>query len=108
MCIPMATPTCPEPVRAVLLCRPAGGCVYYSRQVTGDGWLDPQVLQMVPEAAECGVGVAVEGAATDAVEGPAEPLKDGLPLPVCFPAVRAVIGVAVEFDGLAAATALDH
>jgi hypothetical protein len=32
----------------------------------------------------------------------------GLPLPVCFQAVRAVVVVAVEFGGQAAAPTLDH
>src|SRR5262245_60527057 len=63
---------------------------------------------MGPETAECGIGVAVIGAAADSVEGPAEPLKDGLPLPVCFPAIWAVVGVAVELDGQSAAPTLDH
>ncbi len=38
------------------------------------------------------------------MEGPAEPFKDGLPVPVSFPPVGAVVGVSVEFDGEAPTT----
>ena len=68
---------------------------------------DPEGFEAVPEAGQGGVGVAVVGAAADAVEGPAEPFEDGLPVPVGFPPVGAVVGVSVEFDGQAPAPAFD-
>src|ERR1700678_1041631 len=69
---------------------------------------DSHAFQALPETGESGVWVTVVGAAADAVEGPAEPLQDGLSLAVGFPAFRAVVGVAVELDPQAAVRALDH
>ena len=63
---------------------------------------------MAPEAGEGRVGVAVVGAAADTVECPPKTFQNGLPLPVRVPAVGTVVGIAVEFDGQAAAAALDN
>ena len=63
------------------------------------GGTDSEGFETIPQGGEGGVGVAVVGAAADAMEGPAEPFEDGLPVPVGFPAIRAVVGVSVEFDG---------
>ena len=71
------------------------------------GGTDPEGLEAVPQAGQGGVGVAVVGAAADAVEGPAEPFEDGLPIPVSFPPVGAVVGISVEFDGQPLVAALD-
>src|ERR1017187_4034117 len=71
------------------------------------GGTDPESLKAIPQAGQGAVGVAVVGTAADAVEGPAEPFEDGLPVPVSFPPVGAVIGVAVEFDGEASTPAFD-
>ena len=76
------------------------------RGVWRAGGADPEGLEAVPQAGQGGVGVAVVGAAADAVEGPAEPFEDGLPVPVGFPPVGAVVGVSVEFDGQAPALGL--
>jgi hypothetical protein len=79
----------------------------YGRGVRGVDGTNPECFEPVPEAGEGGIGVAVVGAAADAVEGPAKPFEDGLAAAVGFPAVGAVIGVPVEFDRQAAASALD-
>ena len=68
---------------------------------------DPEGVETVPQAGQGGVGVAVISAAADAVEGPAEPFEDGLPVSVSFPPVGAVVGVSVEFDGEAPTSAFD-
>jgi hypothetical protein len=78
------------------------------RGVWRAGGTDPEGFEAVPQAGQGGVGVAVVGAAADTVEGPAEPFEDGLAVPVGFPPVGAVVGVSVEFDGEAPASAFDH
>ena len=67
----------------------------------------PRAWRRSQRLVEGGVGVAVVGAAADAVEGPAEPFEDGLAVPVGFPAVGAVVGVQVQFDRQATAATLD-
>jgi hypothetical protein len=69
---------------------------------------DIERLEAFPEAGQRLVGIAVVGAAPDAVESPAEPFQDGLPVPVGLPAVGAVVGVAVEFDRQSAALPFDY
>jgi len=56
------------------------------------------VSKAIPKAAEGGVRIHVIGTPADAVEGPAETFRDGLPAAVGLPPVGTVVGVAVELD----------